>query len=271
MAYRPLIGVTGPDRGGLAAWLATWYAVRRAGGRAVRITPRHPRTLLKPDALVIGGGADVDPGLYGEPRRSLIQEFEESEPRMGQRLLGLVVYPLLWVLRRTLLTHAPEGDEDRDRLEHGLIRDALAQDVPLLGICRGMQLLNVVCGGSLHQGLEGFREEHPQIRSVLPRKRVALTPGSRLRAILGCADCAVNALHDQGIDRLGEGLEVVAREASGVIQGVEHTRARFAIGVQWHPEYLPQKRGQQALFHALVEAAGAQLRAESAARDTHDP
>jgi putative glutamine amidotransferase len=255
MGRRPLIGVTGPERGGLAAWFATWLAVRRAGGRAVRITPRRPRGHLALDGVIIGGGADVDPGLYGAHRRGLLDELEAAEPRLGQRLIGLFVYPLLWVLRRTLLTHAPEGDENRDRLEQTLIRDALDRGLPLLGICRGMQLINVVCGGSLHQGLESFHREHPQVRSVLPRKTVALTEGSRLQRILGCGDCAVNALHDQAIDRLGEGLEVVAREANGVIQAVEHTDRPFAIGVQWHPEYLPQKRGQQALFRALVNAA----------------
>ncbi|WP_422126553.1 gamma-glutamyl-gamma-aminobutyrate hydrolase family protein [Thioalkalivibrio sulfidiphilus] len=255
MSSRPLIGVTGPDRGGLAAWYATWLALRRAGGRAVRITPRRPRAELKLDGLIIGGGADVDPVLYGAHRHTLLEDYEAAEPRLGQRLLGLLVYPLLWALRRTLLTHAPEGDADRDRLEQALIRDALDRDLPLLGICRGMQLMNVVCGGSLHQGLEGFHEEHPQIRSVLPRKTVALAPDSVLRQILGCERCPVNALHDQGVDRLGEGLRVVAREPNGVIQAVEHTRRRFAIGVQWHPEYLPQKRSQQGLFRALVDAA----------------
>ncbi|MFN2348776.1 MAG: gamma-glutamyl-gamma-aminobutyrate hydrolase family protein [Thioalkalivibrio sp.] len=254
---RPLIGVTGPDRGGLAAWFATWFAVRRAGGRAVRITPRRPRVELKLDGLVIGGGADVDPDLYGAHRQSLMAELEDAEPRLSQRLLGLLIYPLLWALRRTLLTHAPEGDTDRDRLEQTLIREALDRDLPLLGICRGMQLINVVCGGSLHQGLEGFHEEHPQIRSVLPRKTVTLAPDSRLRETLGCERCPVNALHNQGVDRLGEGLRVVAREANGVTQAVEHTERRFAIGVQWHPEYLPQKRSQQALFRALVDAARA--------------
>ena len=252
---RPLIGVTGPDRGGLAAWLATWLAVRRAGGRAVRITPRRPHAGLVPDALIIGGGADVDPILYGAQHVKLLQELEAVEPRRVQRLLGLILYPLLWLLRRTLLTRFSGSDADRDRLEQTLIRDALERGVPLLGICRGMQLLNVVCGGTLHQGLEGFYEEHPQIRSVLPRKRVVLSEGSRLRDILGCANCAVNALHDQAIDRLGDGLQPVAREPSGVVQAVEHTGAPFAVGVQWHPEYLPQRRDQQALFRALVDAA----------------
>jgi putative glutamine amidotransferase len=252
---RPVIGVTGPDRGGLAAWLATWLAVRRAGGRAVHITPRRPRTHRALDGLIIGGGADVGPGLYGALHVSLLDELEAAEPRRAQRLLGAIVYPLRWLLRRTLLTRLSGGDPDRDRLEQDLIRDALEQGRPLLGICRGMQLLNVVCGGTLHQGLEGFYEEHPRIRSVLPRKRVALTEGSRLQRILGCTDCAVNALHDQAIDRLGEGLRAVARESSGVVQAIEHTGAPFAVGVQWHPEYLPQKPDQQALFRALVDAA----------------
>lgn len=257
---RPLIGVTGPDRGGLAAWLFTRLAVARAGGRAVRITPGRDHPVDRLDGLIIGGGADVDPNLYGEDPAEFMAEIKASEPRLSQRLLGYLFYPLLWLIRRLLLIRTTGMDADRDGLEERLIRTALDRDLPLLGICRGMQLLNVVCGGTLHRNLKGFYTEHPQVRSVLPRKTVEIDPASDLARCLGTDPCRVNALHDQAVDRLGRGLRSVAREASGVIQAIEYhdngdRDARFVVGVQWHPEFLPQKKRQQALFRALIEVA----------------
>lgn len=256
MRPRPRIGITGPDRGGLAAWIMTARAIRSAGGRPVRITPtRHPpRGRL--DGLILGGGADVDPGLYGQDRLHLMREIEASEPATGQRLLAFMLYPLLWLLRRLLRTKHHGGDQARDRLETDLIRRALADELPVMGICRGMQLLNVVHGGSLHQDLEGFYREIPRVHSILPRKTITLDPGSRLAALTGPAPLAVNALHHQAVDRPGRGLHAVAREPSGLVQAIEASGPHFLLGVQWHPEYLPQKVRHQRLFRGLVRAAG---------------
>lgn len=257
---RPLIGVTGPDRGGLAAWLFTRLAVARAGGRAVRITPGRDHPVDRLDGLIIGGGADVDPNLYGEDPAEFMAEIKASEPRLSQRLLGYLFYPLLWLIRRSLLIRTTGMDAGRDALEERLIRAALNRDLPLLGICRGMQLLNVVCGGTLHQQLDGFYTEHPQVRSVLPRKTVEIDPDSDLARWFGSEPCRVNALHDQAVDSLGRGLRSVAREASGVIQAIERRSGddhstHYVIGVQWHPEFLPQKKRQQALFRSLIDVA----------------
>ncbi|MFP4683877.1 MAG: gamma-glutamyl-gamma-aminobutyrate hydrolase family protein [Ectothiorhodospira sp.] len=252
---RPRIGVTGPDRGGLAAWIMTARAIRRAGGRPVRITParRPPRGRL--DGLVIGGGADVDPGLYGQDPLALMREIDASEAATGQRLLGFLPYPLLWLLRRLLRTKHHGGDQKRDHREKTRIRRAMAEDLPMLGICRGMQLLNVVHGGTLHQDLEGFYRETPQVRSILPRKTVTLAPNTRLSTLIGPTPLAVNALHHQAVARLGRGLRAVAREPSGLVQAIEGTGPGFVLGVQWHPEYLPQKARHQRFFRGLVRAA----------------
>jgi putative glutamine amidotransferase len=253
---RPLIGVTGPDKGGFPAWAFTWWAVRRSGGRARRITPSRPFPGERIDGLIVGGGADVDPGLYEEERLEIIGELKHKDPSFKRYLVKLLFLPLLYLLHRLFGLRSSVGlDQARDDLEQGLIRSSLDRNIPVLGICRGMQLLNVGLGGSLHQDLTGFYAETPQIRSVLPKKEVLLEQGSLMSRILGGSRSRVNALHRQGVDRIGEGLRIVAREPNGVIQGIEHENRPFVLGVQWHPEYLPQHPGQRRIFKALVQAA----------------
>ena len=257
--HKPLIGVTGPDRGGRAAWWATHWALHRAGARACWIRPSHPRSIQGLDGLIIGGGADVAPDLYGEERIEEVLDEARERPTLRRKMAALLLFPLIYLFRLVLSGHTTESqDQARDKLETQLIREALVSDLPLLGICRGAQLLNVVLGGSLHQALGGYYTETPQIRSVLPRKRVELTIGSRLHQILECNRCKVNALHNQAIKEPGKGLTVVAREDNDVIQAVEHSDKSFLIGVQWHPEYMPQHEGQFGLFLSLVEAARCQ-------------
>ncbi len=251
---KPRIGVTGPSRGGLAAWVFCWFAIRRAGGRPMRITPRRPMPLDGLDGLVIGGGADVDPALYGEPPESpRLGELRRRSPGLPRFLFTLLLFPLIWVLRRLLATkQMTRGDQNRDALETQLLRDALERDLPILGICRGAQLLNVVCGGSLHQDLSDYYEETPSLWTIWPQKTVHLATDSRLARLINADSCQVNSLHRQAIRKPGTGLRVVAWEDTSVIQAVEHEKHPCAFGVQWHPEYLPQRDEQQALFRALV-------------------
>src|SRR5687768_16444624 len=141
-----------------------------------------------------------------------------------------------------------------------LIDGAVRRRLPILGICRGNQLLNVYFGGSLHQDLNAFYVEDPETRTILPRKRLLVTTGTHLATGLSCDPCPdgsvrVNALHRQAIHRLGNGLRAAARDRNGIVQAVEHESLPFVLGVQWHPEYLPQVRGQRALFQALVREA----------------
>jgi putative glutamine amidotransferase len=258
---RVRVGVTGPDRGGAVAWELTRIALRRAGAEAIRITPGHPATIADVDALVIGGGADIDPEIYGEVPETIVHAFEESKESVDRHrtpALSLVLAPGIFVMRKIFERHTAVGhDTDRDALEMMLIDDAIKRDRPVLGICRGAQLLNVCLGGSLHQDVAGFYVEKPQIRSVLPKKVVNIAEGSHLARVIGAAPCAVNALHHQAIDDedLGRDIAVVAREGNGIVQAIEVRSARYAIGVQWHPEYIPQHRRQQALFEALVACA----------------
>jgi putative glutamine amidotransferase len=253
MTERPLVGVTGPDRGGLVAWLMTAVALRRSGAKPVRITPGRPcdETLL--DAVVIGGGSDVDPFHYGEDR---LWEKRDRRARQSTVVDWLIGFALS-VFRALFATYKPKDyDPDRDALEKRLIKHALYFDLPILGICRGAQLMNVTLGGSLHQDLGHFyTEETSNVRSILPRKIIRISDATRLRDILGTEGCQVNALHDQSIKELGQGIVISAAEPNGIVQAIEKRGHPFFIGVQWHPEYIPQSSIQQGLFRHLVRCA----------------
>jgi putative glutamine amidotransferase len=183
---------------------------------------------------------------------------DDAEDAVGNSLRDWLVGISVGVLRLLLATGSRQDyDPARDDMERFLIKHALYHDLPVLGICRGAQLMNVVLGGSLHQNIEHFyTEETYNVRSILPRKRIVVSEGSRLRQILGVPESRVNALHDQSIDRLGDGVVVSAVEGTGVIQAIEHPARRFFIGVQWHPEYMPQSKRQLGLFRELLHSAG---------------
>jgi len=249
-SFRPRIAVTGPDRGGLFAWLFTRHVINRSGGRAVRVTPAYRHESPQFEGLVIGGGADVDPDLYG-------QQVHLPRPERERSLLGwltsLVLYPLLFLVRRLFSTKHYQGlDKARDELEYRLLREALEQQKPVLGICRGAQLINVYLQGNLHQDISSFYVESPQSWSILPRKTIRIQSDTLLYKILQTETCQVNALHSQSINHIGNGLKISAMEENGVIQAIEGSDNHFLIGVQWHPEYLPHHARQQRLFRALV-------------------
>ena len=253
MGRRTTIGVTGPDKGGLIAWLMTALAVKRCGGNPVRITPTRPSDEAKLDGLIVGGGTDVDPFHYGEER----QQDSADNPEPRNTLLDWVVGLLLGLFRAVFATRSIQGyDPERDQLETHMIRHAIHNGLPVLGICRGAQLMNVVLGGSLHQKIEHFyTEETNNVRSVLPRKSIEVSDRSRLRQILQTGSCVVNALHDQSIKELGVDIGICAVENTGVIQAIERQDLPYFIGVQWHPEYMPQSNTQQNLFRSLVHNA----------------
>jgi putative glutamine amidotransferase len=254
---RPVIAVTGPDRGGFPAWLFTSWALRRAGAKPVRVRPRGGAP-VRFDALVVGGGADVSPGRYGAlpVRRPPAARYRRTRtlPRL---VLDYALAPIIHLLRRLFgLARAAAGpDPARDALELALIARAEAGQLPVLGICRGAQLLNIHGGGTLYQDLSGFYTERPDRWTVFPRKPIEIAPGSRLQSVLARSRCEVNSLHRQAVDALGSGLAIAARDERGVVQGIEHPARRFWIGVQWHPEYLPQVPEQRRLFDRLVAVA----------------
>lgn len=217
---RPLIGVTTSRRGGWRSYLMHRLALMRAGARSVRLTPGDSLPKEPLQGLVIGGGDDIGAEIYG-----------------GQVLPDVRI------------------DPDRDKLELGLLRAALPMGLPVLGICRGSQMINVALGGTLHTDIYEVYVQAPKMRTVLPRKSVTIMPDTALDRILRCNPCQVNALHHQSVDKLGEGLRIAAQDESGIVQAVESETAPFLLGVQWHPELLVWKKSQQRLFAALAEAS----------------
>ena len=208
--------------------------VTRTGGVPVLLPPSDGITAVLPrlDGLILAGGSDVDPALYGA----------QADPQTGP------VYQI------------------RDHAELDLCRQALVAGLPLLGICRGLQVINVALGGTLIQHLPDLvgNDSHSPRDDAYDRHDVAVEPGTRLAAILGQPRVSVPTHHHQAIERLGAGLVATAWTDDGVIEAAEfgpqaavsigagaHAREPFMIGVQWHPEV----GDDLSLFEALMTAA----------------
>lgn len=153
---------------------------------------------------------------------------------------------------------------ERDHWEITLIKAALADDIPVLGICRGMQLLNVAFGGSLHGNIAGSSALHPPVpadrdEALSFRHQVAFEPGSLVSLTYGSTAKEANSLHHQAVNHVGSGLRVSGRSEDGVVEALELSEARWCLGVQWHPELLPDDPQELQLFtefaHACQESA----------------
>ncbi|MCC4288127.1 gamma-glutamyl-gamma-aminobutyrate hydrolase family protein [Vreelandella aquamarina] len=216
---RPLIGITTSDYKSQLAWCFDWFAVWRHGGRPLRLSPSRPLPEHL-DGLIIGGGDDIQAQLYG------------GEVQLDVRL-----------------------DPARDELELSLLNRFIPQNTPVLGICRGAQLINVHLGGTLDPDIYTTHEGLKRRRTVLPRKTVDIVGGSQLYQLLGVTWCRVNSLHHQAVNQAGKDIKIVARDRDGLVQGIESEAHDFLIGVQWHPEWLIFNRPQQRLISALVAAA----------------
>lgn len=227
MAGRPLIGVSTYLEAGArwgvweleAALLPAGYPrlVQRAGGLAAMLPPDGPEhaaaAVARLDGLVIAGGPDVEPVHYGA----------ERDPRTGPP--------------------APA----RDAWELALVDAALAAGVPLLGICRGMQVLNVALGGTLVQHIDG----HAEVPGVFGRHSVKPVPGTSYAAAVP-EETSVPTFHHQAVDRLGSGLIASAYAADGTVEAVELLGSHWVLGVQWHPEMGEDLRVMEALVSAAA-------------------
>lgn len=236
MSVPSLIGITaGNDPAQPDRYVVRWDYVRSvefAGGVPVVLAPSgaalHPALLSRLDGLVLTGGLDVSPALYGE-----------------------APHPA-----------ATSASAERDEFELKLVREALALNLPLLAICRGLQVLNVALGGTLVQDLPSLvgttvSHDDPERPRTALAHRVRIEPGTRLHAQLGADDVEVNSFHHQAASALGHGLVATAFAPDGVVEGVELPAAGFAVGVQWHPEVFWREGRFAPLFRALVGAAEA--------------
>ena len=235
---RPLIGVTTselrpsglstlrrqgePPHPEMALGMTYLQAIERAGAVPVVLPPcvsDLEALISRLDGVCLSGGPDLDPEAYGARERHA--ELGPTEPSL-------------------------------DDFELALARAAIERGMPLLGICRGAQTLNVACGGTLYQHLPGHRQSAPGCEVS---HEVEVLRGTRLAGLIGPGTVEVNSFHHQAVDRLGRGLRVAARAGDGTVEAIEGVG--FTVGVQWHAEALADGR----LFEGLVRAAAPALRA----------
>jgi putative glutamine amidotransferase len=236
---RPLIGVTTselrpssagtlrrhgePPHAEMALGMTYLRAIEAVGGMPVVLPPLGDADALldRLDGICLSGGPDLDPDAYGALERHI--ELGPTEPSL-------------------------------DAFELALARAADERGMPLLGICRGAQALNVARGGTLHQHLPGHRQTEPATATT---HTVHVDEGTRLAALVGTRPLRVNSFHHQAVDVLGRGLRAVAHAADGTVEAIEALGTGFVLGVQWHAEGLAAVPRHRVLFEALVVAAGA--------------
>jgi putative glutamine amidotransferase len=232
MTSRPRIGLTlDVDEAGRRYQLNHGYVEAVLGGGGLPILLPHAQAaagayLALLDGLVVTGGAfDVPPELYGEARRPVCGRLQ------------------------------PE----RTRFEKDLLEAALAARIPVLCVCGGMQLLNVLRGGTLYQDLPadaGVRGHEQPPPKDAPSHEVAVAPGTQLEVLVGPGPLSVNSTHHQAVREPGAGVLVSARAPDGVVEALELPDLPFAVGVQWHPEALVRHDPRHAaLYRGLVDAA----------------
>ena len=251
VCMRPLIGVTTseirrgelgtlrrhgePPHPEMALGMTYLRALDAAGGLPVVLPPvaleNVPALLERLDGICLSGGPDLDPIAYGAPTR---------HPQLGPTQPGV------------------------DAFELAVARAADASGLPLLGVCRGAQALNVARGGTLHQHVDGHRQTE---LATVTTQRVTLAADSLLATLTGAGEALdVNSFHHQAVDVTGTGLRVVARAPDGTVEAIEDRARPLVLGVQWHAETLIEHPQHRALFAALVQAAGARpLRLAAAA------
>jgi len=251
---RPRIGVTGPSRSSLPAWYFIRMSIWLAGGSAVRITPCKALPQFGLQALVFGGGADIDPVRYKE---KVLPTLKEASHQTRHKNFDFFLIVFIWLSRKlfSLEFTTQKEDKERDRLEFDLMEQAVRQKLPVLGICRGAQLINVFFGGTLHQDIAHFYVEQPILQTLLPRSTILIEASSQLHGILKRRYLQVNSLHHQAVKTLGQDIQIVAIEPNGIVEAIEHTKLPFVIGVQWHPEFLLTFRRHRRIFLELVNAA----------------
>lgn len=225
---KPKIAVTGsvveyPFTWDWWSWQCIRVVIFQSGGIAIRVTPGTK--IPEYDGLLISGGVDISPDIYGQENTSSYR----CEP-------------------------------ERDQFELSLLRDAMANKKPVLGICRGAQLINVAMGGTLHQEAgKVFRYYTPAktITDKIIRLKASYISGSRWLKEIFSEDEKhyINSIHHQAINQLGKNLIRIADDHHGMTQAIEYTGESFVVGLQWHPEFQLLTESQRSIFRVFVKAA----------------
>jgi putative glutamine amidotransferase len=212
--------------------------IERAGGAALMILPHASFTDIAAiidncDGVLIPGGDDINPALYGQERTSF-----KDDPK-----------------------------PDRDAIEPLIIRHSISRNIPYLGICRGFQMANVALGGTLHQNIATLPEahlEHWRYDSATQAVHgMKAQPGTLLARIFSTGEFRVNSIHHQAIDEVAPDLVVNGISEDGLVEAVSHPKCDFFLGVQWHPEFAPDAAFSDPLGRAFIEACEARRNARS--------
>lgn len=221
---RPRIGITVPLKRGFWMWQTTRLGVWMAGGVPIKLTAVSPQYEEMLDGLILSGGSDLHGDIY------------EGEIKPEYKY-----------------------DTARDKMELVWLKRAEDKKLPVLGICRGAQLMNVHRGGTLHLDITKIyeRAHYPShlLAKIFYRKPMQTIAGSLIEQCIHCTDCKVNSMHTQAINIVGEGLTITAREPNGIVQSVEDTRSPYYLGVQFHPEFMIYNKRFRRIFEKLVESS----------------
>ena len=241
---KPVIGIGSDvltqagERERATVYLTYVESVRRAGGVPVLVPPQDENAgdvIESLDGLLLAGGKDCDPAIYGEEVHPTI---EPMDPRRQDNDLSLA-------------------------------RIAREKQIPTLGICLGMQVINVAAGGTLIQDIDSqWQTELQHASEPLSRVRhhVTIDPSTKLGRIVGRNEIEVNSSHHQAVKEVGEGLVVTAKAPDGIVEALEDPRLPFYVGVQWHPEDMKGEASAEAIFGAFIEAARRRLTESSDAK-----
>jgi putative glutamine amidotransferase len=242
---KPLIGIgsdiyiTPGERDRAFAYTTYCESLRRAGAVPLVIPPQpeNARQLVESlDGLLLAGGFDCDPAAYGEERHETCEAM----------------------------------DTRRQENDYALAKAAREHGIPTLGICLGVQMMNVAAGGTLIQDIASQFEteiEHASVPEDRARHDVVIEGGTRLGALLGEREYNVNSSHHQAIRDVGKGLRVTAHAPDGIVEGLEDPKHPFYLGVQWHPEDMAGEDSASKIFGAFVEAARAHAKRREAATE----
>jgi putative glutamine amidotransferase len=231
---KPIIGigadvqVTPGERDRAFVYMTYAEAVRRAGAIPVLVPPQPENSaelMATLDGFLLAGGEDCDPAAYGEERHPTVTD--PMDPRRQENDLSLA-------------------------------EAARSHNVPMLGICLGLQVMNVAAGGTLIQDIDSQHDteiQHASIPEDRARHDVIIEQGTQLASVLPAGEYNVNSSHHQAIRKVGEGLRVTAHAPDGIVEGLEDPRHPFYLGVQWHPEDMTGETSASELFAAFIEAA----------------